>query len=56
MNDKAIHDAARAAGRFQLMANLHLDKPSGAAFQRDGQALIDRLWELGFRPSPRAPE
>jgi len=50
-NTKAIHEAAHAAGRFQLMANLHLDKPSGAAFQRDGQALMDRLWALGFRPA-----
>lgn len=51
MTDREISEAARAAQRFQLMANLHLSSPSGAAFQRDGQALMERLWTLGFRPT-----
>lgn len=47
-----VTNASRAAGRFQLTANAHLSHPNSAAFQRDGQALMEVLTVLGFRPAP----
>jgi len=56
MTARDISEAARAAQRFQLIANFHLSKPNGAAFQRDGQALMERLWAIGFRPAGQSAD
>ena len=45
-----IDGAAHAARRFQLMARLHMLRPNARAMERDGQALIDALWRIGYRP------
>ena len=49
MTNGQILEAAKKARTFQMMALFHLDHPREDAFQRDGQALIDALWALGFR-------
>lgn len=45
-----VASAARAARRFQLMASLHLARPHRRALAREGQAVINLLWQMGFRP------
>ena len=45
-----IEAASRAARRFQLAAQLHLSRSNARALQRDGEALFDLLWRMGFRP------
>lgn len=55
MNNRTLHEAARAAGRFQHQALAHLDRPTPDLLQRDGQDLIDRLDALGFRSSTKTP-
>lgn len=52
---RTLHEAARVARRFQLVANLHLDTPNPAALQRDGQVLFDLLYQMGFRPVSQTP-
>ena len=45
-----IQQAAHAARRFQFMARLHMARPHRRGMAREGQAVFDLLWRLGFRP------
>ena len=45
-----LHEAAGAAGRFQVHALAFLNEGKPDAMEREGQQLIDLLTELGFRP------
>ena len=45
-----LQTAAQAARRFQLMASFHRARPNARALGRDGQAVFDLLWRMGFRP------
>lgn len=46
-----LHEASRRAQSFQNWALYHLSHDRPADVEREGQLLIDALWELGFRPS-----
>ena len=45
-----LRAASQAARRFQLMASFHGERPNNRALGRDGQAVFDLLWRMGFRP------
>lgn len=47
---EALDRAARAARRFQLAASLRPGRARARATAREGQVVIDLLWQLGFRP------
>ena len=50
-----IEQTAQAARRFHFMARLHLARPHRRGLAREGQAVLDLLWQMGFRPlSPAA--
>lgn len=51
MDRNLLHEAARAAGRFQLLALGHLDRSCPEALERCGQDLAALLGALGYLPS-----
>ena len=51
MDRHTLHEASRAAGRFQRLALAHLDRRAREQLTEEGQALVDLLDALGFRPT-----
>ena len=50
-----LRAASQAARRFQLMASFHCERTNNRALGRDGQAVFDLLWRMGFRPGGGDP-
>ena len=49
IGNRDLKRAAQAARRFQLSASLAPGRAGTRAVRREGQALFDLLWAMGFR-------